>query len=165
MTFIKTMIFDDTIRWLSCDSRGFLMCTIETVWCILWGFWGSVSRTPHHRRILILILLAIHKNWNRLILGVVLYILEFRWKSNCADMDSISTTISDFWEYRGTTLKSYKIYATYNHQLSPHRYWYDNSWFKCYQCISPLGQSGKEVFHSICPIREDSYRKSTSKSV
>ena len=33
--------------------------------------------------------------------GHTLDILEYRWKSHCADMVSILETISYFWEYRG----------------------------------------------------------------
>ena len=49
-----------------------------------------------------LVLLAIHKNWNRSILGVVPSIYRNTgWEFHCADMVSISTIISDFREYRG----------------------------------------------------------------
>ena len=79
-------------------------------------------------------------------------IITFVWSTlaiSLGDMYSISTIMSDFWEYRGDNSWNNKIHVTYNDYSCP---LIDTDgitpWFKCYQrnrYIGPYGRSGKAI--------------------
>ena len=82
---------------MSEPDNGIVMCVLSSES----KFQSNSTPTPNPNNLVLLAPVAVHKNWNRSILGVVPSIYWYSgWQSHCADMVSISNTISEFWEYR-----------------------------------------------------------------